>query len=124
LHDVFDCDFAEVADALERSPAACRQLATRAREQLRSERPRFRPRADEAQRLLDAFEQAVASGDPSRFKALLAADVRFVSDGGGRIAASRIVIEGLERVSKAWIGFATKHPPPPGSGFERMRING
>jgi RNA polymerase sigma-70 factor (ECF subfamily) len=114
LHDIFDCDFAEVAETLQRSPAACRQLATRAREQLRSERPRFRPHADEA----------LASGDPARFKALLAADVRFVSDGGGRIAASRIVVDGLERVSKAWIGFATKHPPPPGSTSERVRING
>lgn len=124
LHDVFDCDFAEIAEALGRSPAACRQLATRAREQLRSERPRFRPRAEEARRLLDAFEQALASGDATLFKALLADDVRFVSDGGGRIAAARIVVEGLERVTKTWLGFAGKHPPPPGTGFERVRING
>jgi RNA polymerase sigma-70 factor, ECF subfamily len=124
LHDVFDCDFAEIAEALERSPAACRQLAARAREQLRSERPRFRPRADEARRLLDAFEQAIASGDATRFKALLAEDVRFVSDGGGRIAAPRIVVAGLQRVAKAVLGLIGKHPPPPGSRYERARING
>jgi RNA polymerase sigma-70 factor, ECF subfamily len=124
LHDVFDCDFAEIAEALDRSAAACRQLAARAREQLRSERPRFRPRADEARRLLDAFEQALASGDAARFKALLAEDVRFVSDGGGRIAAPRIVVAGLERVAKAVLGLVGKHPPPAGSRYERARING
>jgi RNA polymerase sigma-70 factor, ECF subfamily len=124
LHDVFDCDFAEIAEALERSPAACRQLAARAREQLRSERPRFRPRADQARRLLDAFEQAIASGDATRFKALLADDVRFVSDGGGRIAAPRIVVAGIDRVVKAVLGFVGKHPPPPGSRVGRVRVNG
>jgi RNA polymerase sigma-70 factor, ECF subfamily len=91
---------------------------------LRSERPRFRPRADEARRLLDAFEHAIASGDATRFKALLADDVRFVSDGGGRIAAPRIVVAGVERVVKTVLGLIGKHPPPPGSRYERTRING
>lgn len=124
LHDVFDCDFAEIADALGRSPAACRQLAVRAREQLRSERPRFRPSAEQAQRLLGAFEQALRSGDAEILKSLLAEDARYVADGGGRVAAPRIVVTGAARVARVLAGLARKHPPPAGARIERRRVNG
>lgn len=124
LHDVFDCDFAEIAQTLGRSPAACRQLATRAREQLRAGRPRFRPSAEQALRLLGAFEQALRSGDAGRLKTLLAEDARYIADGGGRVAAPRIVVAGAERVARVLAGLARKHPPPPGARIERRRING
>lgn len=124
LHDVFDCDFAEIAATLGRTPAACRQLATRARNQVRAGRPRFRPEAGQARRLLDAFERALASGDAAQLKAALADDARFVSDGGGRIAAARVVVSGAARVAKLLLGLARKHPLPDRSSVRRARING
>jgi RNA polymerase sigma-70 factor (ECF subfamily) len=55
LHDVFDLGFEEVAEALGRDPAACRQLASRARSHVREEKPRFKPSAEEEQRVFAAF---------------------------------------------------------------------
>lgn len=93
LHDVFDIDFAEVAQSLGRSEAACRQLAARARRHVRSDRPRFSADQDEGRRLAAAFEAAARSGDAAQLAQLLAADAVLHSDGGGkRPAALRLVI--------------------------------
>lgn len=124
LHDVFDADFAEVAKALGRSEAACRQLASRARTRVREDRPRYRPPPEHCERLTMAFLFAARTGDAGTLKALLADDARFVSDGGGRIAAAGVPIEGADRIVKATIGFATKHPPPDDARLRYARING
>jgi RNA polymerase sigma-70 factor (ECF subfamily) len=65
LHDVFDLPFAEVAKTLGRGEAACRQLAARAREHVKAGKPRYRPTAEEEQRLTSAFLTAALSGDES-----------------------------------------------------------
>src|SRR5262245_60363884 len=92
LHDVFDVPFNDVAAALERSEAACRQLATRARTHARAARPHgaTAPPARSGQidakhaQLLSAFAAATQSGDLKAMTQLLASDVRFVTDGGGQ----------------------------------------
>ena len=113
LHDVFDCSYAEVASALERTEAACRQLAARARAHVREARPASagapaRPELSAAHaRLLSAFLEAARSGDVAALRALLTDDARYVLDSDGRAAAAaRNVIEGAERTAQIVIAAA------------------
>ena len=116
LHDVFDFSFSEVAAALERSEPACRQLAARARAHVRAVRPRgaTAPPARSGEidakhaRLLSAFVAATRSGDLSALTQLLANDVRVVTDGGGKVAASLNVLDGADRAAKFLVGAARK----------------
>lgn len=124
LHDVFEVDFADIAVTLQRSPSACRQLAVRAREHVRTERPRFRASRAQSDRLAAAFATAAHSGDLDGLKALLAEDARLISDGGRRVAAIGIPIEGRARIVKVYSGLMRKSPPPPGLVVEAVPING
>lgn len=107
LHDVFDFSFTEVATTLERSEAACRQLAARARAHVREVRPRGAttpPRSDEIDarhaQLLSAFVTATRAGDLDALKQLLASDVRVVTDGGGKVAAALNVLHGPDHAAR------------------------
>ncbi len=110
LHDVFDCSYDEVARALERSEAACRQLAARARGHVREARPRSLGggNVSEHRKLVAAFVAAARSGDVEGLTAMLASDARLVSDGGGKVAAALNVIEGAERTAKFVAGVVNK----------------
>ena len=116
LHDVFDFSFSEVAAALERSEAACRQLAARARAHVRAVRPRgaTAPPARSGEidakhaQLMSAFVAATRSGDLDALTQLLASDVRVVTDGGGKVAASLNVLDGADRTAKFLIGVTQK----------------
>jgi RNA polymerase sigma-70 factor, ECF subfamily len=109
LHDVFDAPFAEVAATLERSEAACRQLAARARKAVRDERPAPPAPAEQHQRLLAAFAAAVANGDVVALTALLRADALALSDGGGVKAAALNPIHGADKVARFFIGVFNKN---------------
>jgi RNA polymerase sigma-70 factor (ECF subfamily) len=110
LHDVFDFPFSEVAPALERSEAACRQLAARARSHVRAARPRGatsppgRTAAGDIdakhKQLMSAFAAAARSGDIDALKQMLSNDVRVVTDGGGKVPAALNVVEGAERAAQ------------------------
>lgn len=114
LHDVFDFSFSEVAAALDRSEAACRQLAARARAHVRDVRPRgaTTPHTAEIEtrhtQLMSAFIDATRSGDLNGLVQLLASDVRVVTDGGGKVLAALNVIEGADHSSRFLIGAARK----------------
>ena len=118
LHDVFDFSFREVATALQRSEAACRQLASRARANVRAARPRgvTPPQASsggvdaEHARLLSAFTAAVQSGDLQVLTQLLATDVRVITDGGGKVRAALNAIDGSDRVAQFLVNVTRKHP--------------
>ena len=118
LHDVFDFTFNEVATALERNEAACRQLAARARAHVRETRPRgaAAPPGRSGQidakhaELLSAFAAATQSGDLNALTQLLASDVRVVTDGGGKVRAALEVIDGADRVARFLVGVTRKHP--------------
>jgi RNA polymerase sigma-70 factor, ECF subfamily len=115
LHDVFDFSFSEVATALERSEAACRQLASRARAHVREARPRGTvPPAREIDakhaQLLSAFAAATQSGDLNAMMQFLASDVRFVADGGGKVRAADVAIEGADRVARFIVNAMRPHP--------------
>jgi RNA polymerase sigma-70 factor (ECF subfamily) len=116
LHDVFDFSFREVAATLERSEAACRQLAARARAHVRSVRPRGAipgpARVGEIdpkhEQLMSAFVAATRSGDLEALTQLLASDVRVVTDGGGKVAAALNVLEGADRAARFLVGATRK----------------
>jgi RNA polymerase sigma-70 factor, ECF subfamily len=108
LHDVFEVPFSEIASMIERSEPACRQLATRARRAVRNERPAPSVTPDHHEHLLQAFIEAVASGDLSRLTGLLRDDAVALTDGGGRKTAALNPIRGADKVARFFIGVADK----------------
>jgi RNA polymerase sigma-70 factor, ECF subfamily len=124
LHDVFDMGFAEIASALGRSEAACRQLAARARTHVHSARPRFPAAADEGARLADAFRAAAASGDAAALARLLAEDAVLYTDGGGKRPAALNPIHGADKIARLLAALARKAAPAEEWRFCPARING
>jgi RNA polymerase sigma-70 factor (ECF subfamily) len=108
LHDLFDLTFEEIGETLHRSPAACRQMAVRARSALRSSKQRFKPSPEDVTRFVARFTETVQSGDLEPLKTLLAADVEFVSDGGGKVSAALNVVAGADKVARLLLGLARK----------------
>ena len=84
LRDVFGFGFPEIASAVGRSEAACRQLAVRARRHMDAGRPRFEADCRERDELATRFFDALREGDVEGLRELLAADVQLVGDGGGK----------------------------------------
>jgi RNA polymerase sigma-70 factor (ECF subfamily) len=124
LHDVFGLEFDEVATTLQREPAACRQLAARARTHVRESRPRFHVEKQRGLEIAQAFFAASRSGDASALGAMLAADVSMHADGGGKRPAAFKPVLGFEQVMKVHAGLA-KLFEKAGSTFVRAGfING
>ncbi|KVM85991.1 sigma-70 family RNA polymerase sigma factor [Burkholderia stagnalis] len=98
LHDVFGLEFDEVAATIRREPAACRQLAARARAHVRDARPRFKVERQRGVEIAEAFFAASRSGDMRALGALLAEDVSLHADGGGKRPAANRPIFGFEAV--------------------------
>jgi RNA polymerase sigma-70 factor (ECF subfamily) len=124
LHDVFGYQFGEVAAMVDRSEAACRQLASRARRRLRrvdddSLAPaRTRPPVEH----VDRFLAALAVGDVPEVLAVLAPDVVLVSDGGPDHHAARRPVRGPDRVSRLLVNVASRMPA--GATVALREING
>lgn len=115
LHDVFDYSFAQIADALGRNEAACRQLATRARTHVRANRPAVMPARGPSgaidrkhAELLSAFITATRTGDLQSLTRMLTSDARVITDGGGKVAAALNVIHGADRGAAFLIGATRK----------------
>ncbi len=123
LHDVFDLDYPEVAQAIGRQPAACRKLVERARSNVRAERPRYRPTPEESTRWLRAFRNAVQSRDAAELGALLAEDAVLYSDGGGRVPAALRPICGRDKIVRFFLG-TTKRLPSDRWTSRPVEING
>jgi RNA polymerase sigma-70 factor, ECF subfamily len=98
LHDVFGLGFEEIAVTIRRDPAACRQLASRARDHVRSARPRFQVQKQRGLALAEAFFAASRSGDIKVLREMLAADVSIHADGGGKRSAATQPILGVDAV--------------------------
>lgn len=99
LHDVFGYSFAEIADIVGRTPAACRQLASSARHRVRQERPAAVPTARRADVVHD-FKKAWQAKDVGALVRLLDPSVVAVADGGGRVSASLEPVVGGEQVAR------------------------
>jgi RNA polymerase sigma-70 factor, ECF subfamily len=102
LHDVFGVGFEEIAVTIGRDPAACRQLASRAREHVRNERPRFQVEKQRGLAFAEAFFTASRSGDIKALGTMLAADVSIHADGGGKRPAATQPILGFDAVMKLY----------------------
>src|SRR5438046_5039727 len=109
LHDVFDTPFSEIAAMLDRSEAACRQLATRARRAVRDQRPAPAATPDNHADLLMAFSEAATSGNVARLAELLREDAVAITDGGGRKTAALNPIIGADKIARFFIGLAGKN---------------
>ena len=100
LREVFDVSYDEIAATLDKSPAAVRQIAHRAREHVAARRPRMSVTTTEQQQAVDRFVAAVQNGDLQGLLDVLAPDVVLVADGGGVVNAARRPVEGAERVAR------------------------
>lgn len=100
LHDVFGHTFAEVAEIVGKRQDHCRQLAARARSQLRTPNRSRRVKPMEVERLTAAFFQAIQQGNLAALQQTLAAEVVLHSDGGGKAPAARRPIHGMQTVAR------------------------
>lgn len=110
MYDAFDCGYPEIAAALGKSEAACRQLVHRARQHVRSDKRRFDVPEAAHQALVRRYAQAVRERDADTIASLLAPDAVFVSDGGGTVWAARKPVIGARRIARLETGVARKLP--------------
>ncbi|GLZ81279.1 DNA-directed RNA polymerase sigma-70 factor [Actinorhabdospora filicis] len=105
LREVFGFGFAEIARTVERSEAACRQLAVRARRHMDEGRPRFEPDRRERDELAVRFFEAFRAGDVGALRELLAAEVQMVGDGGGKAPNLANPVRGADKVARVLAAF-------------------
>jgi RNA polymerase sigma-70 factor (ECF subfamily) len=111
LHDVFGMGFDQIAAVVERTPSACRQLASRARRRVRAQAPRRAPVSPaQHQRVVAAFLKASTDGDLAALVPLLDPRVVLRSDGGGQVPAASVPVRGPERVMSLLVGLGRRYP--------------
>ena len=111
LHDVFGLSFDEIAGIVGRSPAAVRQLASRARQHVESGRPRFVPTQEEQHTLVRAFVAACQEGNLERLASMLDPQVVCRGDGGGKVRSLSHIIQGAEAVAHRLLAYTKAYPP-------------
>ncbi|HXQ45099.1 MAG TPA: RNA polymerase sigma factor SigJ [Caulobacteraceae bacterium] len=124
LHDVFDAGYPAIAETLERSESACRQLAARARAHLKDARPRFPASQDEVARLAVAFMDAARRNDLTALKGLLAEDAVMITDGGGKRKAALRPLVGPDDIARLIEGLVWRGAIPLEGQIAFARING
>jgi RNA polymerase sigma-70 factor (TIGR02957 family) len=122
LREVFDLPYDEIAGAVDKSPAAVRQVAHRARSHVEARRPREAVGSAEREAVVQRFMSAVATGDLQSLMDVLAPDVVLITDGGGVKQAALRPIRGAEKVVR-WMAGVMKSPPGE-PGAEQARVNG
>ena len=100
LREVFDYDYREIADIVDKTEVACRKLFSRAKKHIVSNRPRFESTPDEHKTLVTRFFHTVVTGDMDALMSMLTMDVALYSDGGGKVSAARKPILGRKLVAK------------------------
>ncbi|HXS79664.1 MAG TPA: RNA polymerase sigma-70 factor [Gammaproteobacteria bacterium] len=104
LHDVFDSDYEEIAAALGKTEAACRQIVSRARRRVREERPRVQASPAARERLVESFMRAVELRDRAALIALFAKEATLTADGGGKAKAAHKIVRGGSSVVRFLLG--------------------
>jgi RNA polymerase sigma-70 factor, ECF subfamily len=105
LHDVFDYGYGEIAEIVGKTADNCRQITVRARRHVDARRPRFDPSREQREELARRFFAAVQEGETEPLVELLAADVAFYGDGGGKVPAIGAPMFGADKVAKLMLGF-------------------
>ena len=128
LREVFDYEYDEIAGMLETTSSNCRQLFHRAKGRLAERKPRFRATLDEKRPLVERFVRAFREGSEAELTSVLAADVGFWSDGGGKVLAARRPVFGREQVVTLLTGFRRTAPavgvPLESVTLEIVEVNG
>ena len=124
LREVFGFGFPEVASAVGRSEAACRQLFSRARAHIADHRPRFDARPDEHRRLVEQFMRAARTGDVDGLAGLLAEDATLWADGGGKVPGAALrPLHGRSQVAR-FVAGVTARLAPAGATYTVAGVNG
>lgn len=123
LHEVFDLDFNEVGRRLDRSPAAVRQLASRARNHVKADYARHEVEEEERTRLFNAFSAAAKNCDVDALTRMLTDDAVMLADGGGKATAISRPLQGGAAVAKTFIGFC-KLPAARSWRLQSALVNG
>jgi RNA polymerase sigma-70 factor (ECF subfamily) len=111
LREVFDFDYAEIAETVGKSQANCRQVFHRAREHIAERKTRFETTREQQEQITEQFMRATSSGDVHELLRLLNEDVVSISDGGGKASTALQPIRSRERVSRGLLGNLAKMPP-------------
>ena len=124
LHDVFDYDYAQIAEIVGKSEDNARQLATRARRHVDQRRPRFQTTREQRNELAARFFEAAEQGDLAELEALLAHDVELTGDGGGKVPALARTLRGRSRVASTLVEWASVRARVPGLSLRPVEVNG
>lgn len=122
FYEVLDHDHNEIADLLDITPAASRQILHRAKERVAAEKQRFTPPPDVQRRLIENFMSALAAGDVDGLRNVLAADVVALADGGGKTFAAKVPVHGFDAVTRLYRGLVEKYTA--GITFAIEEVNG
>ncbi|MFC6281539.1 MULTISPECIES: RNA polymerase sigma-70 factor [Polaromonas] len=109
LREVFDADYPDIAQTLGKTQAACRQLVSRAKSQVRAEKTRFSVSREEHLQLLERFAAAARGGDMAALKALFSDDAALISDGGGVVPSFGKIVRGAQRLAQLYYAVARRH---------------
>jgi RNA polymerase sigma-70 factor (ECF subfamily) len=111
LHEVFGYAHTEIADILDRTPAAVRQLAHRAREHVQARRPRYRTDPRVRRQVTERFVAAAFGGDLGALMEILAPEVTLWTDGGGKVRTAALrPVHGRDKVARLIAGGASRAP--------------
>lgn len=120
LREVFDYDYAVIAQAIDKTEAATRQALHRARERMQTKPRAQRAGKLDSQAMLGRLLRAITAGDQHGLLALLSPDVQLLSDGGGKVRSARKPILGADRVSRFLLGIQRKYH----SSYRELELNG
>jgi RNA polymerase sigma-70 factor (ECF subfamily) len=124
LREVFGFDYGEIAEAVDKSAATVRQIAHRAREHVHARRRRFAPVDPEQNaRITAEFMAAAASGDLQTVMSMLAPDVAWTADSGGKASAARRPVIGADKVARAVVGLVGRGMQLPDVRVETVICN-
>jgi RNA polymerase sigma-70 factor (ECF subfamily) len=108
LRQIFDYEYAEIAQMLDKSASAVRQMVHRSADRVRQQRPRFKVAPQAHRRLLEKFVAACQSGQRAAIRALLDDNVQTIGDGGGKVPSVAGGIQGAERVTNLFWAHALR----------------
>lgn len=104
LHEVFDYDYTTIAKIVHKTEPNCRKIAQRARENVGRNKPWHKPTGEKHSRLVKMFLEAAQNGNTTAMEKMLAEDIVFYSDGGGKVTAARKPIKGVKKIARFMLG--------------------